>query len=62
MAGPKLEPEEQRALDRQREDHRLKQPYATELDNRELEHAEKDKRPPRPNDEGTAPGAPVERP
>ena len=39
-----------------------KQPYATELDNRELEHAEKDKRPPRPNDEGTAPGAPVERP
>ena len=40
MAGPKLEPHEQRALDKQREDHRLKQPYATELDNRELEHAE----------------------
>ena len=59
QTGPKLEPHEERALDAQRESHRAKQPYATELDNRELEHAQKEKRPARPDDEGTAPGKPA---
>ena len=41
---PGLEPHEQAELDRKREQNR-KQPYSTELDNRELETAQKQKRP-----------------
>jgi len=43
--GPELTPQERRELDEDLENRRGTQPYATELDNRELEHAHKDKRP-----------------
>lgn len=47
-----LTPGEAARLDKKREDHRTKQPYASELDDRELEHAHKDHRPVNP--EGAA--------
>jgi len=48
--GPELTPQERRELDENQE-RRGTQPYATELDNRELEHAHKEKRPVESDDE-----------
>ena len=45
MPDVKLTPEESAELEAKREDHHTQQPYASELDDRELEHAHKDKRP-----------------
>jgi hypothetical protein len=45
MADVKLTPEEMAEVEAQREGHRTQQPYASELDDRELESAHKDKRP-----------------
>lgn len=47
---PDLTPKEQRELDEKREDRREMQPYATELADRELEHAQEEKRPTQTND------------
>jgi hypothetical protein len=55
--GPDLSEDELREVERKQEEHRTKQPYATELDNRELEHSHKEDRPTRRDDEGTAPDA-----
>jgi hypothetical protein len=49
--GPELTPQERRELDENLENRRGTQPYATELDNRELETAHKDKRPVKSDDE-----------
>jgi hypothetical protein len=43
--GPELQPHERREVDEKQDARRTQQPYATELDNRELEHAQKEKRP-----------------
>ena len=45
MADVRLTPQEQAELDAKRRDHGAQQPYATEVDDRELEHAHKEKRP-----------------
>ena len=55
MNNPKLEPRELAEVEKAREDQRVKQPYASELDDRELEHAHSDKRPVNPKGEATAP-------
>ena len=41
MKKPELAPHEQSALDKKREGQRSKQPYASEVDDRELERAHK---------------------
>jgi hypothetical protein len=43
--NPELTPKEAAEVDEAREAHRDQQPYASELDDRELEHAHKEKRP-----------------
>ncbi len=43
-----LAPHEVAELEAKREAHRVQQPYASELDDRELEHAHKEKRPVHP--------------
>jgi hypothetical protein len=45
MKNPRLEPQEISEVDKKGEAHRANQPYASELDDRELEHAHKEKRP-----------------
>ena len=45
MKNPGLAPDEQAALDKQRETQPTKQPYATETDDRELESAHEQNRP-----------------
>jgi len=45
MKNQQLEPHELRELEKSRDAHRANQPYASELDDRELEHAHKEKRP-----------------
>ena len=57
MSRAPLTPEEAVGLDNKREDRRKQQPYASELDDRELEHAQKDRRPVNPR--GAAKGAPA---
>jgi hypothetical protein len=47
---PELTPQEQREVEQKREDRRTMQPYATELADRELEHAQQEKRPTQTND------------
>jgi len=54
--GPELTPQERRELDEKRENRSGTQPYATELDNRELETAHKDKRPVKSNAESAKSG------
>jgi hypothetical protein len=49
-----LTPKEQQAVEQKREDRRDMQPYATELADRELEHAQKEKRPTQTNDADAA--------
>ena len=56
MPDVKLTPEENDELEAQREGHHQQQPYASELDDRELEHAQKEKRPVDP--EAGKPGKP----
>jgi hypothetical protein len=48
MSVSRVTPREAVRLDRKREDRRTQQPYASELDDRELEHAHKDHRPVNP--------------
>jgi hypothetical protein len=55
-----LSPREEKEVDAQREDHRSQQPYASELDDRELEHAHKEKRPVQPPVQATDPARPGE--
>lgn len=45
MKKPDLAPHEKAALDKKRDDQHLKQPYASEVDDRELERAQKESRP-----------------
>lgn len=45
MAAVELTHEEKAEVEAKRDAHRAKQPYASELDDRELEHAQKEKRP-----------------
>ena len=45
MSNPELSPEEKAALEKQRSVQAVKQPYASEMDDRELEHAHREKRP-----------------
>jgi len=45
MPDAKLSPQEAAEVEARREDHRQQQPYASELDDRELEHAHKQRRP-----------------
>jgi hypothetical protein len=47
---PQLKPHELREIDEKQESHRDSQPYASELADRELEHAQKEKRPTQTND------------
>ena len=49
-SSPKLKPHEQAEVDRKQESHRDSQPYASELADRELEHAQQEKRPTETND------------
>ena len=56
MPDVKLTPKESAEVEAQRQDHRAQQPYATELDDRELEHAHKERRPVDP--EAGKPGKP----
>ena len=53
MAEKKPDPRADRAADKGRELHRVKQPYASELDDRELEHAHQEKRPVEPGGKAT---------
>ena len=46
--GPELKPDERREVEEKQEARRTQQPYATELDNRELERAQKEQRPVNP--------------
>jgi hypothetical protein len=48
MHDVKLSPEEAAEVEKKRESHQAQQPYASELDDRELEHAHKDDRPVEP--------------
>jgi hypothetical protein len=45
MKNQRLEPHELREVEESRDAHRAQQPYASELDDRELEQAHKEKRP-----------------
>ncbi len=45
MKNPRLAPDEVKEVDEKGDAHRAKQPYASELDDRELEHAQKENRP-----------------
>ena len=45
MNKPDLAPSEQVELDKRRDGQRSKQPYASEVDDRELERAHKESRP-----------------
>jgi hypothetical protein len=45
MKKPELAPQEKAALDKERDGQRPKQPYASEVDDRELERAHKENRP-----------------
>lgn len=54
MKNPELKPNEQAALDRQREGQRDKQPYAAEVDDRALERAQKENRPANPKGDAKA--------
>ena len=45
MPDVKLNADEEAEVEKKREDHRAQQPYASELDDRELEHAHKEGRP-----------------
>jgi len=45
MSDAKLNPQEAAEVETRREDHRANQPYASEIDDRELEHAHKQHRP-----------------
>ena len=59
MSTTPLTPQEAVGLDKKREERRQQQPYASELDDRELEHAHKDDRPVDPK--GAAkPGVPAD--
>ncbi len=49
MTNPRLTPQELAEADKSRESHGANQPYASELDDRELEHAQKEKRPVSPS-------------
>ncbi len=49
MHDVKLSPEEAAEVEKKRESHQAQQPYASELDDRELEHAHKEDRPVDPN-------------
>ena len=56
MPDVELTPQEKAEVEAKREGHRQQQPYASELDDRELEHAHKDQRPvdPKPAEPGKA--------
>ncbi len=58
MNHPPLAPNEAAQLDQKRASRRAKQPYAAELDDRELEHAAKDRRPLNPKPDATSPRRP----
>lgn len=45
MKYPQLDPKQLAEVDAAREGHRANQPYASELEDRELESAQKEKRP-----------------
>jgi hypothetical protein len=49
MTANHVTPREEARLEEKREDRRAQQPYANELDDRELEHAHKDRRPVNPH-------------
>lgn len=51
--GPELSSSDLREVEAKREARGVQQPYATELDNRELEHAHKEKRPIEPKPAST---------
>ena len=53
-----LTPHEEQQVEAQREEHPAQQPYASELDDRELEHAHKEKRPVRLQSEGAEQATP----
>jgi protease I len=54
MANAKLTPNETAEVDAQHDNHHAQQPYASELDDRELEQAHKEKRPVDPDPENLA--------
>jgi hypothetical protein len=56
-----LTPHEAAPLDEKREDRCTQQPYANELDDRELEHAHKERRPANPQSAATTGEAARER-
>ncbi len=53
---PELSKEEQREVDEKKKHQRAQQPYASELSDRELEHAQQEKRPTRTNDGNASDG------
>jgi hypothetical protein len=59
MKNPRLDPSEASEVDRKGDAHRAKQPYASELDDRELEHAQKEKRPVSPSGKAERPEPPT---
>jgi hypothetical protein len=60
MSANPLTPQEAVGLVKKREERRAQQPYASELDDRELEHAQRDDRPVNPK--GAAKSAPARKP
>jgi hypothetical protein len=52
--NPDLKPHEEREVEAKKDSHRTKQPYASELDDRELEHAQKEQRPTEANKPGNS--------
>ena len=56
MSNPRLDPEVAAEAKSQRDEQRQKQPYASELDNRELEHAHREERPVDPKNKSAATG------
>jgi hypothetical protein len=55
MNNPRLEPHDADEVDKKGDAHRAKQPYASELDDRELEHAQKEQRPVSPSGKADRP-------